>query len=455
LTDTAPSVGVVSESRVLGVWMCTALVVGNVIGVGIFLLPASLAPFGLTAITGWLVTLLGCVFLAISFAYLARALPKDDGPYTYTKRAFGDGIAFAIMWCYWTSTWVTNATLAVGVVGYMTIFLPGIKSSPWIAPLTALSLLWFFVLLNLRGARTVGWTQMLTTVVKLIPMAGVIGLGVWVYLADPAAYHQHVPVSPSAFSDVSTASTLTLYAMLGIECATIPACRVFNPERTIPLATIIGTIVTAIVYIGVSIVPLFLMPQAELGASSAPIADLFVRVLGGRSGEVVAMFVCIGGLGALNGWTMILGEVTQNLAKHGHFPKTWAKENRHGAPTVALLLTGVIASLMLLTNYTQSIGGLYTFLSNVVTAANLPMYFACTLAVVVLARRGEVSLRAKPTLLIVGAAVCAALFCCWASIGIGLKPLLWTLALCGCCVPVYWLSRRRAGLDQVPAAISR
>jgi APA family basic amino acid/polyamine antiporter len=337
----------------------------------------------------------------------------------------------------------------------MTIFLPGIKSSPWIAPLTALSLLWFFVLLNLRGARTVGWTQMLTTVVKLIPMAGVIGLGVWVYLADPAAYHQHVPVSPSAFSDVSTASTLTLYAMLGIECATIPACRVFNPERTIPLATIIGTIVTAIVYIGVSIVPLFLMPQAELGASSAPIADLFVRVLGGRSGEVVAMFVCIGGLGALNGWTMILGEVTQNLAKHGHFPKTWAKENRHGAPTVALLLTGVIASLMLLTNYTQSIGGLYTFLSNVVTAANLPMYFACTLAVVVLARRGEVSLRAKPTLLIVGAAVCAALFCCWASIGIGLKPLLWTLALCGCCVPVYWLSRRRAGLDQVPAAISR
>src|SRR6202000_61001 len=116
------------------------------------------------------------------------------------------------------------------------------------------------------------------------------------------------------------------------------------------------------IYIAVSIVPLFLIPQAVLGASSAPIADLFVRVLGGRSGEVVAMFVCIGGLGCLNGWTMILGEVTQTLARHGHFPQSWAKENKHGAPTVALVLTGAIASLMLISNYAQSIGGLFTFL---------------------------------------------------------------------------------------------
>src|SRR5262245_29602038 len=114
-------------SRVLGSWMCTALVVGNIIGIGIFQLPASLAPFGLTALTGWLSTVVGCVFLAASFAYLARAFPHDDGPYTYAKRAFGDGTAFTIMWCYWVSTWVTNATIAIGVVGYMVIFIPGLK----------------------------------------------------------------------------------------------------------------------------------------------------------------------------------------------------------------------------------------------------------------------------------------------------------------------------------------
>jgi APA family basic amino acid/polyamine antiporter len=303
--------------------------------------------------------------------------------------------------------------------------------------------LWFFVLLNLAGARVAGWAQVLTTIVKLLPMAGVIGLGIWVLLNDPVAYRQHVPVSPASLLDVSNATTQTLYAMLGIECATIPACRVLNPERTIPLATVIGTLLTAVVYVSVSIVPLFLMPQSALAASNAPIADLFVRSLGSRSGEVVAMFVSIGGLGALNGWTMILGEVTQNIARHGHFPKSWAKENQHGAPTVALILTGVIASIMLLSNYSHSISGLFLFLSNVVVASNLPMYFACTLAILLLRWRGAESLSAKPTVGVVVAAACAVLYCTWASVGIGVKALKWTVVLCACCIPLYWLSRRR------------
>jgi len=309
--------------------MCTALVVGNIIGVGVFALPASLAPFGLTALTGWLITVVGCIFLAISFAYLARTFPHDDGPYDYTKRAFGEGLAFTVMWCYWVSTWVTNATIAITVVGYITVLVPWLKSNPLLPPITALALLWFFVAINLRGARAVGETQIATTVLKLLPMFGIIGLGVWVLLTDPGAYRQHAITSPASFSDLSRVSTLTLYAMLGIECATIPACRVRNPERTIPLATVIGTIVTAVVYIGVSIVPMLLIPQATLAASNAPVSDVFVRFVGGRSGELVALLITIGGLGALSGWTMILGDVTQTIARHGHFPQFLAKENRH------------------------------------------------------------------------------------------------------------------------------
>ena len=292
--------GITHGNRVLGVWMCTALVVGNVIGIGVFILPASLAPYGLSALTGWLITVVGCIFLAISFAYLARAFPHDDGPYDYTKRAFGDGLAFTVMWCYWVSTWVTNATIAIAVVGYLTVFIPALNNSPWLPPVTALSLLWFFVLINLRGARAVGGTQLLTTALKLLPMLGVICLGLWVLFTDPAAYRNHVITSPSSSADLSSVTTLTLYAMLGIECATIPAGRVRNPERTIPLATVIGTILTAVVYIGVSIVPMLLIPQAALAASNAPISDVFVQVLGARSGELVALLITIGGLGALD-----------------------------------------------------------------------------------------------------------------------------------------------------------
>jgi APA family basic amino acid/polyamine antiporter len=168
-----------------------------------------------------------------------------------------------------------------------------------------------------------------------------------------------------------------------------------------------------------------------------------VQILGGRSGEVVAMFVCVGGLGALNGWTMILGEVTQNIARHGHFPQSWARENKHGAPTVALFLTGAIASVMLLSNYSQSINGLYTFLSEIVVATNLPMYFVCTAAILVLGWQGKVSAQARPTVAVMACAAAALLYCAWASFGVGLKPLFWTIALSASCAPVYWLSRRR------------
>lgn len=424
--------------------MCTALVVGNVIGVGIFILPASLAPYGLNALTAWLITIVGCSFLAITFAYLSRVFPQDDGPYGYTERAFGSGVAFTVMWCYWVSTWVTNATIAVGVVGYLTVFIPSINSQPWLPPVVALSLIWFFVILNLRGAVAVGWTQILTTGLKLMPMAGVICLGLWVLFTHPSDYVRHVPATPASLADVSQASTLALYAMLGIECATIPACRVANPGRTIPLSTVIGTILLAVVYLSVSIIPMLLIPQQALAASSAPFADLFVQVLGARSGEILAMFVVIGGMGALNGWTLLLGDVTQVIARHGHFPKSLSKENVHGAPTRALFVTGGIASAMLVCNYSQSIAGLFAFLSVVVTAANLPLYFVCALAIVVLKRKGKVPTKGARATLLVAVALGAFAYCAWVSVGIGLKPLLWTLALCAFGIPIYWFSRYQA-----------
>src|SRR5207237_1283752 len=110
--------------------MCTALVVGNIIGVGIFAMPATLAPYGLNALSGWLVTVIGCAFLAISFAGLTRAFPGDDGPSAYTERAFGKAAAFIVMWCYWVSIWVANAAIAIALVGYLTIFFPGLTRLP-------------------------------------------------------------------------------------------------------------------------------------------------------------------------------------------------------------------------------------------------------------------------------------------------------------------------------------
>src|SRR5262249_39821838 len=123
---TEQTAGAAAPTRALGFWMTTALVVGNIIGAGIFMMPAAVAPYGLNALTGWLVTVAGCVCLAISFAELARRFPEDDGPYAYTLRAFGPATAFVVMWCYWGSVWVANAAIAIGVVGYLLFASPAL-----------------------------------------------------------------------------------------------------------------------------------------------------------------------------------------------------------------------------------------------------------------------------------------------------------------------------------------
>src|SRR5215475_1144098 len=214
------------QPRALGLLMCTALVVGNTIGVGIFMLPASLAPYGVNAVPGWLITTVGCIFIAWVFAGLSRAFPDDDGPYAYTARAFGRGIAFVLMWCYWVSTCVTLPVLATGAVGYLSSFFPVLAVNHMLAAVTALAFVWLFVLVNLRGARTAGWVQVLSTVVKLLPQAGIIALGIWAFFAPHPQPVVHVPSTPLSLPALIAASTFALYAMLGVECAAMPAGRV-------------------------------------------------------------------------------------------------------------------------------------------------------------------------------------------------------------------------------------
>ena len=426
------------QTRALGLVMCTALVVGNTIGAGIFMLPASLAPYGVNIVPAWLITTGGCVFIAWVFAGLARSFPDDDGPYAYSSRAFGGAVAFVLMWCYWVSTCVTNAVLATGVVGYLSIFFPVLGANRLLAALTAVSLVWLFILINLRGVRTAGWVQVTSTALKLLPLFGIIALGVWAILAPHPHSLVHVPPTPMSLSGLIAASTLALYAMLGVESAAMPAGRVRDPGRTIPRATFIGTLLVAVVYMCVSLVPMLLIPQAELAASNAPFADLFSRFLDPGFAKLLAAFVIVSGLGCLNGWTLILGELTVSFARHGGFPPALSKVNPHGAPTRGLVLTGVLASVMMVMNYNDSMAGAFTFLSVVVTAANLPIYFGCALAVLVLWRRGQIAKPSGREARWIAAALLAAIYCVWVSIGIGGKPLLWALLLCAVGIPVYW-----------------
>lgn len=435
------------DAKPLGFWMCTSLIVGNMIGMGIFMLPAALAPFGRNAFAGWAITVIGCLFIAHVFARLARAMPEEDGPYGYCRRAFGNGVAFFTMWCYWVSIWVTNAALAIGIVGYLGTLVPALSAHPTLPPLAAMGIIWFFVLVSLRGALASGRVQLASAALKLLPMGAIILLGAWILATDSGAYAAHLPATPFSLDGTAAAGTIALFAMLGVECASLPAAKVQQPERTIPRATIAGTLLAAAVYVSVCAVPLLLLPQAELAASNAPFVDLFRRYWDAGSGHWLALTVIFSGLGALNGWTMLAGEVTASMASHGVFPSILKEPNRHGAPSWSLLLMGVLASVMIGMNYSRSLAEGFTFLTMVVTAASMPLYLVGGAAVFKLRRRGVL---ANGALLATSAAMSCA-FSLWAYYGMGKEAFWWSVALGAVSLPVFWLVRARQKSVTAPA----
>lgn len=424
-----------SDQRKIGFWTCTALVVGNVIGMGIFLLPASLAPYGFNALIGWIITLLGCLALARVFSHLARALPRAEGPYGYIRSTLGELPAYMALWAYWVSLWLTNAALATGVVGYMTVVFPALAAMQ--PALFALVLLWSLVMVNLFGVRTGGAVQIITTVLKLLPMLAIALLGGWVLLTTPASYTAQLPTTPLSLGGVMAASTIALYAMLGIESASLPAARVEQPGRTIPRATMAGTVLTAAIYIVVSTVPLLLIQQDELAHASAPFSLLMDRFGGAGFGRWLSLFVVVSGLGALNGWTLLVGDLTRTMAANGVLPAMLGRTNRSGAPALALLVTGLLASAMIGMSYSRSLVAAFTFLTRVVTAANLPLYLCCSLGLAVLWRRGTAGRGVLPV------AIVGALYVVFAFVGTGHEPFLLAVGLAAAGLPLYALMRLR------------
>jgi APA family basic amino acid/polyamine antiporter len=375
--------------------------------------------------------------LARVFARLPRELPRADGPYGYIRTTLGDIPAFLSIWCYWVSLWITNAAIATGVVGYLGAVFPGVAAIP--PAIVALGLLWLFVGINLLGVRTGGRVQVLTTALKLLPMLAVALLGAWLLLTSPALYTSHLPTTPLRLGDVMAASTIALFAMLGLESATVPAGRVDDPARTIPRATMAGTVLTAVIYLVVSTVPLLLIPQGELASSGAPFATVMDRHAGVGAGRWLALFVVISGLGALNGWTLLTGELTRTMALNGVMPAALARNNARGAPAAALLVTGLMASAMVVMSYSKSLVDGFTFLSRVVTAANLPLYLCCSLALVVLWRRGERA--ATRGMLAVG--LLGTGYVLFAFVGLGHEPFQLGLLLAAAGLPLYAFMRWR------------
>jgi APA family basic amino acid/polyamine antiporter len=422
--------------RAFGFWICLALVVGNVIGTGIFLLPAALAPYGANAVAGWVVTIAGCLCLAQVFAALARALPEANGPYDYIRPALGAPAAFFVMWSYWISTWVTNAAVAIGAVSYLSSFAPGFFAPFYAGPLTAVAFVILFTLIATGGAKASGKVQVATAILKLLPLIAVVALAaiVWGGQGEAAGGLAPAPLQPSS---IAAAATLTLWAMLGFESATVPAGRIRDPQRTVPRATLGGTFVVGIVYLLVTWAVFLLLPADEAARSSAPLADLIGRYWGSGFAHLIALFAAISALGALNGWVFLQAEVPLALARGGIFPAAFARLNRAGTPYVGHVIGCALSCALIASNLSRGMAGLFEFMILLATAATLVLYLLAALSALVLRRRGAIGGG-----LVVATGSAGVAFALWTFYGAGLEATLWGAALLLSGVPVFLIMRR-------------
>lgn len=424
--------------HLLGFWTCVALVVGNTIGSGVFLLPASLAPYGLNSVVAWILTACGSVLLAIVFARLSRAYPEAGGPYAYVHLAFGPFTAFIVAWGYWISIWVGNAAIATGAVSYLTPLMPWIDSAPGSSAAVTLFFLWALTAVNVYGIKASGWVQNVTTVLKVLPLLAISALGLFAVRSTTVAAAAGIPLS---LRGTTAAATLTLWALLGLESATIPASKVRDPGRTIPTATLLGTVLTALICIIACTTVLLLVPPATLARSNAPFVDLASAFWGASAGKFLAVFAAISGFGALNGWILLQGELPNVMAKNGVFPRIFARDSPRHTPTFALLFSSSLVTLLILMNYQKSMVSVFTFMILLSTTACLVLYLLCSLALLRLQWTGHIKSPRMHTVPLAIIGVIATAFSLWAIVGAGREAVLWGAVLLLLGAPVYFLVR--------------
>ena len=371
-----------SGYKKIGLITTTSLVVGNMIGAGIFILPASLSTYGSISLLGWIFTATGALILAKIFSNFSRIIVnKSGGPYVYSKEGFGDFIGFLVAWGYWISTWISNAAIAIAIIGALSFFFPILETNSLLAVSVGLSMIWFFTWINSKGIRTSGTIQVITTVLKILPLLFVIIFGLFFFSSHN--FPKFNLTGENDFTAFSLVAALTLYAFLGLESASIPVENIKNPSKIVPKATMLGTVISTCIYILGTVVLFGVLPVETLQNSPAPFAEAG-QIIGGKyTGYFIALGAAISGMGALNGWILILAQIPMAAAKDKMFPKIFKKNNKNGAPVLGLIIGSVLSSLVMLMNFSESLVTQFTFVVNLTVLACLVPYLFVSAAYII------------------------------------------------------------------------
>jgi APA family basic amino acid/polyamine antiporter len=315
-------------ARKLGLPSATALVIGSIIGTGVFTMPAVMAGAGTSSIFTLVAISIGAILLGLMFGQLTKRVPHNEGGlYAYARHEFGDFAGYLTAWCYWITCWAGNAAIVSSWVLYVESLFGIDNPSAWTNFGIAMTGLWIPAAINLAGVRQMAWFQNLTVVLKFLPLlfVGTVGF----FFVEKANFGPFNASGGSLYDAVNMAAGVALFSFIGVECASIAAGRVKNPRRNVGRASVIGTAASALLYVAVTAAVMGLVPHGKLVDDGAPFVAAFNSMFsGGWVGKMVALVAVISGIGALNGWTMVTAEMPYAAAKDGLFPQQFSKENR-------------------------------------------------------------------------------------------------------------------------------
>ena len=427
-----------------GLAAATALVMGNIIGGGIFALPATVAPYGTVSLLAFLVLSIGAVLLALLFGKLARRSPVTGGLYVYPRDAFGEFAGFLSAWSYWTMTWVSIAALAVATVGYADVLLP-LDGNRALEAGVAAAALWLPAAANFAGTRWVGGVQIVSTILKFVPLLLVATVGL--FFIDTDNFGPFNASGDSVSGALAASAALLLYSFLGVESAAMSAGEVRDPERTVGRASVLGTLGAAVVYLLGTVAVFGLVPHGELAKSGAPFADAVDAMTGGHwGGTVIAVVAVASMVGCLNGWILMSAQMPYAAARDGLFPAVFARVGKGGVPGFGVLACAGLGTVLIGLNYTAGPDTTFRVLVLITTFTGCVPYLLSAAAQLYWLARGTRE-RVRPAGLVRDLVVAGLSFAFsfWLIAGAGYAAVYQGVLFLFAGIPVYvWLRGRRS-----------
>jgi APA family basic amino acid/polyamine antiporter len=422
------------EAKLLGPWMTFALVIGGVIGSGIFYLPVALAPLGASVPVGWLISGIG----VMAMAYCASRIVSPDGGglQAYVEKELGPATGFIVTWMTWNSSWIGVPAVAIATAAALGRVVPGLAGH-----LVAQS--FFFItiltLVNLRGIRATGELNFVTVLIKVLPLIAVIVIAAM--LGAGGGPLQAIDDPPASFGNIATASALCLFALTGFEFSLSPVGKIREPERYLSRSLVLGLAAVAIIYLLTTLSLSLIIPNSQIAKSIAPFPDAIGHYWGEGPAMLAALAMAISAFGTLMVAMLACGEMLYSMSLRGDMPRFFDRTNRFNAPYAAQLASVVLGFVLLGLNAAKGTTQLFTFITLLAADAVLYLYSAAAIAAALKDR--------KP--LTTFAAAIGLLFVLWAFYGSGLEAFLLSLGLLVAGGVIHLVRKPRIGPANVTA----